>query len=53
MCLMKHVIKSFIRKFIMVYFDDILICIKSLEEHILHLQNMFEVLRKEKLYANL
>ncbi|KAH9744149.1 hypothetical protein KPL70_003565 [Citrus sinensis] len=36
-----------------VYFDDILIYSKGLDEHIEHLQSVLTVLRKEKLYANL
>ncbi|KAH9769141.1 Endonuclease [Citrus sinensis] len=36
-----------------VYFDDILIYSKDLDEHIEHLQSVLTVLRKEKLYANL
>ena len=37
----------------MVYFDDILVYSKNLNEHIEHLHCVLAVLRKEKLYANL
>uniref|UniRef100_A0A2N9F4X4 CCHC-type domain-containing protein n=1 Tax=Fagus sylvatica TaxID=28930 RepID=A0A2N9F4X4_FAGSY len=39
--------------FVVVYFDDILVYSKSLDEHIEHLHCVLAVLRKEKLYANL
>ncbi|PHT71043.1 hypothetical protein T459_26147 [Capsicum annuum] len=50
---MNHVMKPFIGKFVMVYFDDVLVYSKSIEERVLYLQNIFEVLRKKKLYGNL
>jgi hypothetical protein len=37
MCLMNEVLRAFIRWFLVVYFDDILICSKSLDEHMNHL----------------
>ncbi|XP_051127619.1 uncharacterized protein LOC127249069 [Andrographis paniculata] len=40
------------RKFVVVYFDDILIYNKSMEEHVEHIHSVLEVLRAEKLYAN-
>ena len=51
--LMNHVLRAFIGKFVVVYFDDILIYSKSLDEHIEHVHLVLGVLRKDCLYANL
>ena len=51
--LMNHALCAFIGRFVVVYFDDILVYSKNLDKHIDNLQCVLAVLRKEKLYANL
>ena len=53
MRLINHVLRAFIGKFVVVYFDDILIYSKSLDEHVEHIRSVLAVLREQKLYANL
>ena len=45
MRLMNHVLRAFIGKFVVVYFDDILVYSKSLNEHIMHVRSVLSVLR--------
>ena len=47
MRLMNHVLRAFIEKFVVVYFDDILIYIKNLDDNLIHLKYVLDVLRKE------
>ncbi|KAL1203462.1 RNA-directed DNA polymerase-like protein [Cardamine amara subsp. amara] len=53
MRLMNHILRAYICKFVVVYFDDILVYSTCLADHLLHLEQVLETLRLEKLYANL
>ena len=53
MRLMNHVLRAFIGTFVVVYFDDILIYSKNLDDHLMHLRDVLEVLREERLFVNL
>ena len=49
MRLMNHALRMFIGRFVVVYFDDILVYSRNLDEHNNHLHCVLAVLRKEKL----
>jgi len=53
MRLMNHVPREFIGRFIVVYFDDILVYSRDLDDHLGHLMQVLLVLRKHTLFANI
>jgi len=50
--LMNEVFRGCLRKYMLVFFDDILIYSKSWEEHLRHLEAVLKLLEVNKLYAN-
>jgi hypothetical protein len=53
MRLMNEVLRPFIGLFVVVYFDDMLIYNKSMEDHLKHLSVVFDALRAAHLFANM
>lgn len=51
--LMNHVFQDISRKFVLVFFDDILVYSKSWEEHLQHLPEVFTILQQQQLYLKL
>nr|GEU43117.1 reverse transcriptase [Tanacetum cinerariifolium] len=49
--LMNDVFKDYLRKFVLVFFDDILIYSKSISEHVEHLATILTTMRHNKLFA--
>lgn len=48
--LMNHVFQDITRKFLLVFFDDILVYSPDWETHLIYLQEVFSILRQQQLY---
>ena len=48
---MNKIFHPFLDKFVVVYLDDIIIYSNSLEEHVDHLREVFQLLRQNELYV--
>lgn len=49
--LMNKILAKYLRKFVLVFFDDILIFSRTLDDHALHLQLVLQLLRDNNLFA--
>ncbi|KAK4394129.1 hypothetical protein Sango_1883700 [Sesamum angolense] len=51
LALMSTVFEPYLREFVLVFFDDILVYSKDLGIHLMHLKKVMELLKKHQLYA--
>jgi hypothetical protein len=50
---MNDIFRSYLRKFVLIFFDDILIYSKSWEDHLYHLTCVFDILRSNHLFVRM
>jgi hypothetical protein len=48
---MNHIFKKQLRKFLLVFFYDLLIYSQTWEEHFVHLEEILSIMEKQSLYA--
>lgn len=48
---MNHVLFEYLDRFVVVYFDNIVVCSESLGDHLNHLNGVFSRIREYKLYV--
>ncbi|KAA0046563.1 Transposon Tf2-9 polyprotein [Cucumis melo var. makuwa] len=49
---MNTIFKPYLRRFVLIFFDDILVYSKNIEDHLKHMEAVLAVLRRHELYAN-
>ena len=50
---MNHVFRGQLRKFVLVFFNDILIYSRTWEEHLQHVETVLRILEEQQFYAKL
>jgi hypothetical protein len=50
-CIMNSILEPFLRKFVIVFMDDILVYNISMQDHVQHLREVFSLLRLHKFYV--
>jgi hypothetical protein len=48
---MNHIFRAQLRKYLLVFFDDILIYSKTWDEHLAHLEKLLDIMKTQSLYA--
>lgn len=48
---MNHIFQPYLKKFVLVFFDDILVYSPNMEEHLKHLESVFQILQTQQLFA--
>ena len=48
---MNRVFRPYVDQFVIVFIDDILVYLESMEEHVYHLRTVLQTLRENQLYA--